>query len=215
MSRQSKAGIVVWFAPGGGNTSYAFNNIIYDGPTTQANTFLVSPGSQSCPGGGAGFLVAYNNTVACGPAGQESGVCSNNVPSSVPTTFSNMLWITSNANAYTGSVTATTNLKESPTQAATLGLTANQTLAYLPPTSALGSLSTGTNLTGSCSASLAALCKDTTFACSADSSNQVQCPQRAAAFRPGSGAWMVGAYALGGGSSTAPAPPTGLTVVVQ
>ncbi len=220
----SPAGIVVWSAPAGGKTSYIFNNVIYDGPTTQANTFNIDPGDISCAGSGTGTAVVYNNTMGCGPAGSESGVCVRKVHSTgVNAVITNNHFITSNSSYFTagGTITTSNNVKESASQAISdgFGVAANTAAYALPTDASAPTAGAGANLSSSCTGALAGLCTDTSYACSYNVANHtVSCPARTPVARPsGSKAWDVGAYSSGNSSSPAnpPSPPTGLTVVVQ
>jgi len=120
-------------------------------------------------------------------------------------------------------ITISNNVVESLTNANSKGYSNVEGYVYSPTSGMSETVGVGTNLTitnpGCGTVGLSGLCSDATYACSEQTISgvvQAVCPTRTSNSRPSSGAWDVGAYQFGQGTSTTkPNPPTGLAAVVQ
>lgn len=96
--------------------------------------------------------------------------------------------------------------------------TSTQTYAYSPVASTNSTVGAGANLTSTCNgnSNLTPLCSDITFYSEQTISGVVVAAiARTANTRPSTGAWDIGAYLYNGQDPPPPAPPTGLTAVVN
>jgi hypothetical protein len=153
--------------------------------------------------------------MACGPAGNESGICVNNASGLTPL-YQNNHVITSRASWYTNSGTQTHTVQQTISQANAQGYNYDQTLPLSPTAASDATVGAGVNLSATCSG-LSPLCSATTDGCSYDSSaHAVSCGATANPRPQGTAAWDAGAYIFGAASSAPlPAAPTGLTAIVQ
>lgn len=224
------AGVNFWGIPQPGcsahPTSYYYDNISYDTPF-DGNTFDIAHGGD----GTANNVKVLNNTWACGPESQgETQTCST---PAITVSYENNHWVGSSSvglfncsapcstNSAIQNYGSTANFSETDDLQQTLS-TANgqsysssETFAYSPVIGG-STIGNGTNLSSLCSANpnLAALCYDTTYACSYNTVNHTAvCPARTPNARPSSGPWDVGAFQFASG--TAPTPPAGLGAIVH
>jgi hypothetical protein len=222
-------GLALWQAPESSTTAYAFNNLvcnqIYNSGT--ANTYdlaaaLINP---------SGSVVAFNNTMECGPDGDTTAghwnICAANIASSIAAvTLENNHWITLQTTPNNGvwsvsgstPVTETTDLKQLPATATSQGYTLANNFA---PTTGGSTIGAGTNASSICttiaginSAAGTACQSDTTLGVAYNATTHVATsPKRATNTRPASAAWDAGAFEFN--SSTASNPsctPTSGTV---
>lgn len=168
-----------------GCTTYAYNNVIYG--ANQGITIGAHPVS-----GNTGTYYLYNNTIEAGGSS-----CFGNGEASPRSTAH----YASNhcINATTLCVgTGTTcvddggNLSQSTVQANAAGYTSSQTYAYSPTAASSPTAGIGSNLTSSCSGSVADLCSDTLYPTYDAVNHMVVMRTRIA--RPAEGNWTAGAY---------------------
>jgi len=212
----------LWPAPQGGNTEYIFNNLTYD----EFNAEVLNLGQNS---GSMGALAIFNNTWE----NSSNGLIYTCQTVSATVTVANSHDITNNVGGDFGcsgwQPTKVTNLLQSHSTANKQGYTSSETYAYSPADGSGGTVGAGTNETKNFCAALSAAAgsdstlndaasactNDTRYACTYNTSNNtVDCPARTVVARPGSGAWDIGAYEFDP-QDPPPAPPTGLTAVVQ
>lgn len=192
-------GVNLWFNQAG--TLRAYNNVVYDVHYAGGNYWDVA---------GNGPEVLYNNTL-------EGGAIANNTfQPSIHSTNNHFVGCTSLSGCFlsTANVSNSNSVFQSESTANSQGYTGSNN--YAPTSSSDATVGAGVNLTSSCG-TFAALCQDTTLAVAYDSVNHVAIvPGKSPQSRPSSGAWDAGAYSFGSGSgSSAPNPPSGLTIVVH
>jgi hypothetical protein len=198
-----------------GETSYVWNNLIYNIAVAQTPSFPQTSGQGAIPG-----LFFWNNTIV--KDGQSCFGFSNQPGATFGSIVIQNNHCISNSSVYGAGASVTTlvttpNVLMSSSAATNEGYTPSESYVYSPTSGSVGTVGAGTNLTGRCSGNTAALCNDTTYSCTQQTVNgviQAVCPARTVGARPGSGAWDVGAYEYVSGGGP-PNPPTGLTAVVQ
>jgi hypothetical protein len=215
-----------------GEVDYVWNNLIYLpwNPVHNSqgaaqyfynNTFVPSNNTNPVPGrgntgcfiyasGGTWTTLVYENNLCVTDSGTgETGgffTAGSGIGSPTATNF-----------------TYTDNVVISSAAAVASGISSESTYLFQPQSLTCNGIPTNCpigawlNLAAAATGALATLQDDTSYACTESTvSGVVQpvCPSRAANSRPaaGAGSWDVGAYF---GATTAPAPPTNLTVVVQ
>jgi hypothetical protein len=188
--------------------AYVFNNVLYD---TDVSPEAITSGGH-VP---TGTYYFYNNTVA-----PPNNACMGNgeAPSTKSTTYYGNNHCISSGKICMGVGTTCKddggNLQQTVTQAASAGYNSSQTFAYSPTASNGPTVGTGINRTSLCSATLGALCNDTTYPTYDVVKHRVV--MRDVVARPSSGTWDIGAYDYdAGGSPSVIQPPTGLTVSVR
>ena len=210
-------------------TAYVFNNVFYDNMNSQYgvlpsgcirfNSVSNSAASQSA--------YIYNNTE--GDSSCQFIFASPNSPLTAwngTATFQNNHFIgaTALSNAYNinSGVSAKivdngNEVFQSASSAASEGYTAANNFAPTQPSNA--TVGAGANVSGSCGtfSSDSALCSSTSGGVTEQTqgSGLMAADTTRPVARPSSGAWDSGAYYLGGGSSSQPAPPSGLSANVQ
>lgn len=183
--------------------SFVYNNVLYDNEGDFDSGITI--GSHPAQGGTGTYFVD-NNTIDT-----PRGPCVGNgesPPRSV-THYANMHCITSGVTCGNTGTTCTNdggNLQQTEAVANAAGYTAGQTYAYSPIAANSPTVGAGTNLTGSCTGSVTALCSDTTYA-TYDTVNHAVV-LRIVNARPGAGAWDTGAYEFAGGSPGTVATPS-------
>ena len=200
--------------PKPGETTYIFNNVMYD---TLQNAIIER-------GGPAGIQIAFNNSGECGPSWELTHNCVNPVePGDI---YVNNHFITSNSAALgsCSGYTCKTNLVVAPATASSNGYTSNQVFAFSPTTAKSPTVGAGTSIAAFCTAigsagfpTAAQACQnDTPYAVGYNATtHSVIIPSRKTIARPA--VPDIGAYQFSGNSTTGqpPAPPSGLTTVVQ
>jgi hypothetical protein len=210
-------GLALWVAPEAGYTHYLFNNVMYDITTT--NVFdlasaLINP---------SGSVVAYNNTIECGPSTAPNFVCIGGIASSIASvTLENNHFIT-NATTPNSGIWSTngpipalkTNILQNYASACTSqGYCGNQSYPFSPNSGSGATVGLGTNLSSACVGKLAPLCSDTTSGVSYNAAtHSVTGPYRVTNPRPSTGPWDVGAYQFS--ATTTLSSPSLLTATVQ
>jgi hypothetical protein len=231
------AGLALWLAPNPGYTVTAWNNVVYAIHDNQVLD-LAPPvyNSSLCPQGptnndyclGAGSYILENNSVECGDDVTQYDGCTNGIgvvgSGSIADSvlFQNNYFVALNTTTGCGTgqgaakscTFAASNIVQTLSTANGQGYTSSETYAFSPTSANDATVGAGTNLTSSCTGSVTSLCSDTTYACTDGGGNQPSCPARTTNGRAPTGAWDSGAY-LFSGSGQPPAPPTGLTAVVQ
>jgi hypothetical protein len=200
--------------PSPGETAYIFNNVMYD---TLQNSVIERQNSTS-----GAYQVTFNNSGDCGASWEMTHTFSNPL---VPgdTYYNNYCATTNGTPLICSGLTCAANLFQTSTAAGGSGYTANQTYAYSPTSSSSPTVGTGTTNTNSLCSSISiaqaaagtACLSDTSYAVSYDTTKHaVTGPGRTPVSR---GATPdIGAYQFSpGSSSSAPAPPTNLSVVVN
>jgi hypothetical protein len=173
-----------------GNTTYVYNNILYD------NGRGIDIGDH--PPASSGTSYFYNNTVEGG-----GNHCFGNGESSPRGTLNYEndhcinVGVTCDSTGVTcsnlgGTLTQTTAQADANTSPHFDQYTASETDAYSPVASTTSTVGAGINLTSSCAGSLAALCSSTTYP-EYDAVNH-KVVFTSATSRPASGAWDSGAY---------------------
>lgn len=205
------SGLVVFMvAPYVGDTSYAFNNVLWD---------IWSPNGQQCYEGSpsSGTCQFFNNTSQCGATGSSTITCGRATGTGTGI-FTNEHFITSISPISGGSATVTTPTTQTQTAANAQGYNATQTYAYSPTTGG-STIGAGTNVQSSLCAAVLAVnsaagnaCKnDTTYACTyVTASHTMSCPARVVNAQPTTGAQDTGAYRF---STAAPPPPAPATTM--
>jgi hypothetical protein len=179
---------------------YVWNNLWYsianspEGPQTSGSTGIT--------------YSFYNNTIVPGSgntciqaSGQSGGFTAINISNTHCVTTGILASSTFNGIA----PTLTTNVVQTPTQAAASGY--SSTYQYEPTNSNCSGQSNcpvaaGTNYTSTATGNLASLAAGTSYGCTVSASLQVICPALAANSRPSTGAWPAGAYGPPGGSQS-------------
>lgn len=216
----------IWPEPDTSTTDYYFNNIGYD--EVSVEFFNIGTNGQT-----QGPVIAFNNTFEYNTlSGTPIFSCTAN--STAPFTSANNHFIYDGASAYSNcagffqSGSAITDRLMTHAAATAAGYTASEGFAYSPTSSNSPTVGTGTNRSVYCSAlstaaisdstlsDAASACQnDTRYACLYNVSNHSNsCPSRTANARPATAAWDQGAYQGTSTQSSAPNPPTGLTVKV-
>jgi hypothetical protein len=201
-----------------GETSYVWNNVMYNMNGAQAPNF-----PQTSNQSGINGLYFWNNTItpqAGSPCFYYSGQSSGSINT---LKIQNNHCITTAGSIYgTGAtvanLTTTPNTLMTPSVAASQGYTSSETYVYSPISGSNTTVGAGINLSSQCTGNNAGLCNDTAYACIQKTVNgvvQAVCPARTVSARSGSGAWDAGAYQFVGISSGSVVPPTGLTALVQ
>ena len=199
-----------------GETSYVFNNLIYNISNFQAPNFPQT-GTQAAVG-----LYFWNNTIVTGGvgpcfyySGQTGGtlgtlvIQNNHCITTAASTVGSLTGIT------ISSQTITPNTLMTPTTATSQGYTSSETYVYSPTAGTNSTVGAGTQICGvakTCTGNFAALASDTSYSCTQQTVNgvvQAVCPARTVVPRQKS----AGAYEYASGS--APTAPTGLTAVVH
>jgi hypothetical protein len=210
-------GVAIQIAPPSGTTSYFFNNVISDGPSS--GNGLMCEQSISNPGG---TCFMFNNTMECGPdaaGANQSCLRVGGLSGALPTTTqTNMHLITS-----TSPDSQTTPVVQTVSVANGQGYSLAQAYNFSPTASGSATVLAGTNMSSTCktitainAAAGTACLSDTTYGIAYNSTtHQITGSGRVPVLRPTGGTWDVGAYQFGGTSAGTPNPPTGLTAVVQ
>jgi hypothetical protein len=200
-----------------GETSYVFNNLMYNMSNFQAPNFPQT-GTQAITG-----LYFWNNTIVTGGSGScfyysnQSGgtlgtlvIQNNHCISTAASTVGSLTGIT------ISSQTITPNTLMTPTTATSQGYTSSETYVYSPTAGTNSTVGAGTQICGvakTCTGNFAALASDTSYSCTQQTVNgvvQAVCPARTVVPRQKS----AGAYEYASGGS-APTAPTRLTAVVH
>ena len=202
----------LWFLPPVGSTTYEFNNVLYNTPSTNILEYInISNHSNN-----TGTQIYFNNTLEDSQTSTMFGAC---FGATNPYTAANNHYIYDQANPYDSSCssqqTTITNKLMTHSSATSNGYTAGQTYAYSPTSSGSPTVGFGTNFFGTYCATLTssgppgsgtACGFDTTYGVGYNATtHSVIYPVRTAVGRPVSAAWDVGAYQYSGGSSS-PAP---------
>jgi len=197
-----------------GETSYVWNNIMYNISPGQPPSFPQTGGQGTIPG-----LYFYGNTIVTG-----TNMSCFNYSGQTGSTFTHLVMennhcVTTSESTYSGGASVTNlvqtpNTLMTPTTATSQGYTSSETYAYSPTKSSGGTVGAGTNLTSSCSGNLSGLCNDTGYAVLYNSASQtVTVPARTETARPTTGAWDAGAYLFG--DDPPPDPPSELAAVAH
>lgn len=204
-----------------GETSYVFNNIIWDlGPIGS------SAQTPSIPQGSASGLteIFRNNTIVA----SDNQSCINNSgqgATNYTITAQNTHCIQGTSGGAVTDYTAVgQNLLQTTAQADANSsphfdqYAASQAYVYSPLASTNSTVGAGSNLTSNCTGPTAALCQATTYGCTEQSVGgvvQSVCTTHTTNARPSSGAWDLGAYQFSSSTAQTPQPPTGLQATVQ
>jgi hypothetical protein len=230
------AGLALWIAPNPGYTVNMWNNVIYAihdnqimdmAPAVYNPTYCSSGSTNNDYCKTAGNYIFENNTVECGDDTTLYDDCQTNVgvigSGSIANSFlyqnNHFITATTASGCASGQGKATTctfaptNIVQTLATANAQGYNSSQQFAFSPTSGTDATVGAGSNLTSSCTGGLSSLCSDTTYSCT-NSGNQTSCPARTTNSRPPTGAWDSGAY-LFSGSGQPPAPPTGLTAIVN
>jgi hypothetical protein len=206
-------------------SSYAFNNILYN---VAANNMIIPGGWQSCTNWGAWKV--FNNTFECG-TDSSTGDCAqingaNSGAQAIYNFYNNQMLTSGLPTNCTGVTVCNYNVPPNLTQTVATangqGYTSGSTYAFSPTSGSGGTVGKGANEQSLCTTIAAfdavagAACQqDTTYGVGYNTSNHtVTGPARTALSRPSSSAWDMGAYQYNG-QNQLPAPPTGLTAVVN
>lgn len=223
----SRSSAVVWnVGPGASGSTvknfYVWNNVWWN----TIMPYIDMRGIDNIGGSNENFHI-WNNTYVRGSSGLDDcweilSEGPNGAGSSV--NFTNNFCINTNGGGfgiyYDGgqnvTPTFTTNTVITKTTATSDGYATSN--SYRPQSSGAPSEGVGTNLTSDCTGGLTPLCSDAEGEWNADGTAIGSGTNNS---RPSTGAWAVGAYMYGSGStstsagSNTPAPPTGLQAVVQ
>ena len=196
-------GVGFWIDPNVGNTTYFFNNVMYDVGAIQ----YLGMSNQTI-GKPIGNTAIFNNTLQLNSGvGGDIITCQNNAGGTV--TDSNNHLITDSKSYIIGGCANTTSdhaLKMSNATATADGYTPSQTYVYSPTSASSPTAGAGTNRQSFCSAlsgssdpllqaAGTACASDTGYACSYNTiDHTVNCPARTMVSRPSSASWDLGAY---------------------
>ena len=197
-----------------GETSYVWNNVMYNIGNGQPPSFPQTSGQTGING-----LYFWNNTIVTGNglscfsySGQSGGSITNLY-------MQNNHCITTASAVWSGGISPTNlvninNLLMTPTIATNDGYTASETYAFSPTSSSSPTVGSGSNLTSSWPNGFST--NDTAYGADEETVNgvlQAVSPARTQNARPASGAWDVGAYEFA--AVDPPAPPSNLTAMPQ
>jgi hypothetical protein len=203
--------------PKSGETTYVFNNVMYD---TLQNAIIER-------GGPNGKQIAFNNSGECGTSWELTHVCVNPVePGDI---YQNNHFVTSNSTPFgnCSGYTCKTNLIMAPATASSNRYTESQTFAFAPTSSKSPTVGAGTSIDAFCSAISGAGFSVAAQACQSDTpyavgynqtTHSVIIPNRTTISRPGVpdiGAYQYSSTSSNPTSAQPPAPPTGLTTTVH
>lgn len=194
----------------GGPGSRTLNNTFI--ASSSQNTYMFAQGCNGVGNCGSNLMQAKNNAIvnsggiiyvpadeALPTGGLDYNVYANCTDGNCFIYHGNT-WASNQFSSYQANLNTDSGSEQHSKYAATAGLSASGV-----PQSGSAVIGAGTNLTSLCTGVLVALCSDTS---AGNSRTPVQ--------RPATGAWDAGAYAYSSGSAPAPpAPPTGLSAVVQ
>lgn len=194
-------GSVMWATSAGGCAScvyYLFNNVVYD----IASSFGAFSCGYHASAGSTGTCYMYNETLDLG--GGAGGTPFGNSESGAVSTqyFGNNLIVGANGLCVSTGATCKNqgdNLQETEAQANAAGYTPSEAYAYSPTSTTSLTVGQGVNYSILCSATLAAICLDTSYPEYNATNHTVYL--RAVNARPSSGAWDVGAYEYSGAAS--------------
>jgi hypothetical protein len=196
---------------GSREVDYVWNNIWDMGATSQAGANGPQiPQNGGSPGGST--ISFWNNTVRWGSGCANlwySGSWTLNAKNNHCINDGSIVF----AGTTPGGAVMANNLAMTNATASAQGYTAAN--LFVPTSGSNSTVGAGTNLTSSWPSG--ASTNDSTQACTEQTVSgvlQAVCPQRQSNSRPSSGAWDIGAYIWGTGS-TAPSPPTGLAAQVN
>ena len=206
-----------------GETSYVWNNLIYNLGTGQSPSFPQTANQGAIPG-----LFFYNNTVVK----SDSQGCFNYSGQS-GATFGTIVVLNNHcintgavydAGATVTTLVITSNVLQTPTAADSNSpakfdqYSSSQSYVYSPVVATNSTVGAGTNLSSTATGNLAGLKNDTGYACTQLTINgvvQAVCPKRVSNARSASGAWDVGAYQFSGSQVQGPQAPANLQAIVQ
>jgi hypothetical protein len=206
-------------------TAYAFGNVFY---LLGAGNDLNTAGHNST---NYGTFVIFNNTFECGND-SSSGGCGGTASSGPTGSYyaTNNHWISSGPITYCYTTyspcSVTTDLVQTVSTANGRGYTSTETYAFAPTSGSGATVGAGTNNSSACitiatlNAAAGVACQlDTTYGVGENESNHTVFLNRTPISRPSTGAWDIGAYQYEGtlapASTSAPAPPSGLSASVQ
>ncbi len=225
----SQYGWAMPLAPSAGGTDWVFNNLCWNVATdcfnidTQGNfpTYTANFYNNTAAPGGSFHCMATTDRGSSNSIGTVNLVNNHCITTNGIDTEAFCFNGGSNCSGVTN-LTKTTNVLMSAAAAATQGFTTSEAFVYSPTAASNSTVGAGTNLTSSCSGNTAALCSETTYACSIGAGNALVCPVRTPLTRSASGTcsvgvpgcWDAGAH-LFAGDALSPAAPTGLQATVQ